>query len=121
MISQWFRVGPLLALQSHLRAVGGLQLGSDALLDTLVQEYYAHGGERVPLRWMPTEAVRDANFSAKSDVWSFAVLIWEVALLLSCRLARQGSFGDRMSKPRAGVTLERSLVATGYLLVHSGG
>jgi len=32
----------------------------------------------MPIRWLPSEAAVEDDFSSKSDVWSFAVLIWEV-------------------------------------------
>ncbi|KFD58994.1 hypothetical protein M514_00157 [Trichuris suis] len=32
----------------------------------------------VPLRWMPWESLLNREFSVKSDVWSFAVTLWEI-------------------------------------------
>ncbi|KAL1237226.1 Discoidin domain-containing receptor tyrosine kinase [Trichinella pseudospiralis] len=32
----------------------------------------------VPVRWMPWESLFKKEFSIKSDVWSFAVLLWEI-------------------------------------------
>jgi Ran GTPase-activating protein (RanGAP) involved in mRNA processing and transport/serine/threonine protein kinase len=34
-----------------------------------------------PARWMPLEALREARFSHKSDVFAFGVLLWEVLTL----------------------------------------
>ena len=44
----------------------------------------------LPARWMPLEAIRDAKFSHKSDVFSFGVLLWEL-----CSFGRPpwGAFG----------------------------
>lgn len=41
-------------------------------------EYYHYRQAWIPLRWLPAESVFENNFSAKSDVWAFGVLMWEV-------------------------------------------
>ncbi|KAM4772451.1 inactive tyrosine-protein kinase 7 [Rhinophrynus dorsalis] len=46
--------------------------------DVYNSEYYHLRQAWVPLRWMPPEAVQEDDFSTKSDVWSFGVLMWEV-------------------------------------------
>ncbi|XP_030304466.1 inactive tyrosine-protein kinase 7 isoform X3 [Calypte anna] len=46
--------------------------------DVYSSEYYHFRQARIPLRWMPPEAVLEDEFSTKSDVWSFGVLMWEV-------------------------------------------
>lgn len=45
---------------------------------SLCSEYYHFRQAWIPLRWMPPEAVLEDEFSTKSDVWSFGVLMWEV-------------------------------------------
>ena len=44
------------------------------------QNYYRIGSAKayMPVRWMPPEALLYGKFTLKSDVWSFAVLMWEV-------------------------------------------
>lgn len=46
--------------------------------DPYSQEYCKHVNQIIPLRWMPHEAVYEDEYSTKSDVYAFAVVIWEV-------------------------------------------
>uniref|UniRef100_A0A3B1IRW7 Inactive tyrosine-protein kinase 7 n=1 Tax=Astyanax mexicanus TaxID=7994 RepID=A0A3B1IRW7_ASTMX len=46
--------------------------------DVYNSEYYHYRQKLVPLRWLPAESVADDDFSTKSDVWAFGVLMWEV-------------------------------------------
>lgn len=46
--------------------------------DVYNSEYYHFHQVWIPLRWMSPEAVLEDEFSTKSDVWSFGVLMWEV-------------------------------------------
>nr|XP_020453243.1 inactive tyrosine-protein kinase 7 [Monopterus albus] len=40
--------------------------------------YYHYRQAWIPLRWLPAESVFEDDFSTKSDVWAFGVLMWEV-------------------------------------------
>ncbi|XP_059838620.1 inactive tyrosine-protein kinase 7-like isoform X2 [Hypanus sabinus] len=46
--------------------------------DVYNSEYYHFRQAWIPLRWMPAEAIFEDDFSTKSDVWSFGVLVWEI-------------------------------------------
>ncbi|GMT11524.1 hypothetical protein PFISCL1PPCAC_2821, partial [Pristionchus fissidentatus] len=53
------------------------QIGKD-------EECYKSRGGRLPLKWMSPEAIRDYEFSTKSDVWAFGVLLFEIITLGGC-------------------------------------
>lgn len=46
--------------------------------DVYNSEYYHYRQAWIPLRWLPSESVFEDDFSTKSDVWAFGVLMWEV-------------------------------------------
>ncbi|RXM35251.1 Inactive tyrosine-protein kinase 7 [Acipenser ruthenus] len=46
--------------------------------DVYNSEYYHFRQAWIPLRWLPAESIFEDDFSTKSDVWSFGVLMWEV-------------------------------------------
>ncbi|ODN06678.1 Tyrosine-protein kinase-like otk [Orchesella cincta] len=46
--------------------------------DTYASEYHKFRNQYIPVRWLPLEAVLEDDYSTKSDIWSFACLVWEV-------------------------------------------
>ncbi|XP_018324975.1 epithelial discoidin domain-containing receptor 1 [Agrilus planipennis] len=49
-----------------------------------VNDYYkVDGNTPLPIRWMAHESVFQAKYTTKSDVWAFAVTLWEILTL--CR------------------------------------
>lgn len=62
---------------------GTVKIGDFGLArDLCASEYYRPQGRRMmPVRWMAPEALSDARFTTKSDVWSYGVVLWEITTL----------------------------------------
>lgn len=39
-----------------------------------------HSG-MLPIRWMAPESLRDGVFDVRADIWSYSVVLWEIATL----------------------------------------
>ncbi|XP_078612852.1 uncharacterized protein LOC144882741 [Branchiostoma floridae x Branchiostoma japonicum] len=66
--------------------------------------------ELLPLKWMALESIENGEYTCQSDVWSFGVLLWEIATLGKdpCYDGRmQLSFLQMVGILRQGIRLER--------------
>lgn len=43
--------------------------------------YVNNRTQKLPLRWISLEAIKDHFYDSKGDVWSFAVVLWEIGTL----------------------------------------
>ncbi|XP_030833437.1 fibropellin-1 [Strongylocentrotus purpuratus] len=71
------------------------------------QTYEMKSQGRVPVRWMSPESLLHNTYTSQSDVWSFAILIWEIVTLgshpypgmSSKQVVKEISAGYRLPKP----------------------
>ena len=58
-----------------------VKIGDFGLARDVYKNDYYRGGGYLPVKWMSPESLMEHKFSIQSDVWSFAVLIWEIMTL----------------------------------------
>ena len=64
--------------QDEVVKVGDLGLARDVYL---TDTYQATSRGPLPIRWMAPESIRDGKFTSPSDVWSYGIVLWEIATL----------------------------------------
>nr|XP_006814091.1 PREDICTED: fibroblast growth factor receptor 3-like [Saccoglossus kowalevskii] len=72
----------ILLTEDYIAKIGDFGLSRDVYESgeySLLQG--AEGQGPLPLRWMPPELLNRGIFEPKSDVWSFGVVMWEIASL----------------------------------------
>ncbi|XP_013385322.1 fibroblast growth factor receptor 3 [Lingula anatina] len=68
-------------LTSDLRAkIGDFGLSRDTYLCGNYRMADSHG-KRLPWYWMAIESMENGEFTSKSDVWAFGILLWEIGAL----------------------------------------
>ncbi|XP_002731720.1 fibroblast growth factor receptor 4-like, partial [Saccoglossus kowalevskii] len=58
--------------------LSGFGLATDVLDQ---REYERRTQGRLPVRWMAPESILDGVYTSKSDVWSYGIVLWEIATL----------------------------------------
>jgi len=59
--------------------IGDFGLARD--LDYAEDYYRMRGRDRMPIRWMAPESIRDNMFTTSSDIWAYGMVLWEMVTL----------------------------------------
>ncbi|CAF1176771.1 unnamed protein product [Rotaria sp. Silwood1] len=89
---------------NHVVKVGDFGL---ARLVKCEDHYTAKHGAKFPIKWTAPEGLERNQFSTKSDVWSFSILLWEIATygaspypkIELCQVFDHLRAGNRMERP----------------------
>ncbi|XP_070562667.1 insulin-like growth factor 1 receptor [Ptychodera flava] len=87
--------------------IGDFGLARDIYQDLVYQRHPSQRHCKVPVRWMSPESLTENIYTLSSDMWSFGVLMWEVATLGdmpfynidSEQLVERLKAGDRLPRP----------------------
>lgn len=64
--------------QRHFIQVKISDFGLSKVVDNTNKEWVMESPESLPMRWLAPESINNGVFTASSDVWSFAVVLWEM-------------------------------------------
>ena len=73
--------GDLAARNILMTRQKAIKLGDFGFLNMKKRLIASANGKSYYYRWAPPEIVRKWEFSSKSDVWSFGVVLWEIGTL----------------------------------------
>jgi len=93
----------VLVTEQNICKVADFGFSRDVMIN-LIYERKSEG--RLPIRWMAPESLYDNIYTTKTDVWSYGVLMWEIATLGSTPYPGM-SGSEVMKKVKEGHRLEK--------------